>query len=204
MKRYPVYMTILIFLLFNFYTTIHCEAGAPLPVATPIVTPPEPVSPPVYTPPDPVLAPIYTPPVPLSPPFVTPPVITSPSKPKQPAPTDDDSDFDETVDYCGPKSLPSVSKWIPESPLEVDDKSLFKRACYAHDKCYSNPSCDKTKKECDDNFLNDLIDACINKISNLEQSDQCVKWAGNFLFGVWWGGHIPGTFHWCLDTGNIP
>ncbi|MFH0861685.1 MAG: hypothetical protein V1875_01525 [Candidatus Altiarchaeota archaeon] len=63
--------------------------------------------------------------------------------------------YDANKNYCGPEGLFSV----PRGSLISD--ADFNRACYGHDKCYTE--CGKTKAtqdKCDQEFKQTMYDAC--------------------------------------------
>jgi hypothetical protein len=63
--------------------------------------------------------------------------------------------YDDKINYCGPEGLFSVPRGSLVSGAD------FNRACYAHDKCYTE--CGKTKatqETCDEAFKQTMYDAC--------------------------------------------
>ena len=62
----------------------------------------------------------------------------------------------------------------------------FKPGCDEHDRCYSTLG--KTKQECDNEFLRDLLRICIS-YPRSDQRDGCFAWAKRYYDGVRkWGG----------------
>jgi len=47
----------------------------------------------------------------------------------------------------------------------------FERACVVHDKCYA--TCGKTRAECDDEFLRDMLEICARLTPNSYWKNHC-------------------------------
>ena len=59
----------------------------------------------------------------------------------------------------------------------------FRSACDAHDGCYRD--CQKSKSECDDAFLSDMIAACATCTTvGSKARGECEKWAKTYRWGV--------------------
>lgn len=121
------------------------------PTTTPTTTPtsttmPPTTSPHTTTPHQTTLPPTTMPATTTVPPQTTKP----PDKPDELGP------YDEDKGYCGPNNLYAYSGHIITKGI-----GDFGRACYNHDICYSSSGV--SRKECDQLFLTDMGDDCLNK-----------------------------------------
>jgi hypothetical protein len=85
---------------------------------------------------------------------------------------------------CGGGKTRGGNKWIPQSRTGID----FRPICLAHDRCYG--AANKTREQCDKDFLNALRSACDNSIRphackrRAKVMYLAVRWFGADHYGV--------------------
>jgi 6-phosphogluconolactonase (cycloisomerase 2 family) len=93
--------------------------------------------------------------------------------------------LDSTSDGCSgvPDEIPttSVTYIFGATGLNGEEIAQVDLPCNNHDRCYG--TCGKTKAECDDEFLADMVDVCVSG-GNIADQTICVDTAGIYYLGV--------------------